>query len=50
MFNHKRYPNYRTVSSMQKNGSLLIKIDAVSNWGFYAAGLMIVSGVFVFGL
>jgi hypothetical protein len=35
---------------MHKNGSLLIKIDAVSNWGFYAAGLMIVSGVFVFGL
>jgi hypothetical protein len=35
---------------MQKNGSLLIKIDAVSNWGSYAVGLMIVSGVFVFGL
>jgi hypothetical protein len=35
---------------MQKNGSLLIKIDAVSNWGFYAGGLMIVSGVFVYGL
>jgi hypothetical protein len=36
---------------MQKNGSsLLIKVDAVSNWGFYAAGLMIVSGTFVYGL
>lgn len=35
LFQRKRYPNYRTVSSMQKNGSsLLIKVDAVSNWGF----------------
>jgi hypothetical protein len=35
---------------MQKNGSLLITIDAVSNWAFYAVGLLIVSGVVVYGL
>jgi len=35
---------------MRKNGSLFIKIDAISNRGFYAVFLMIVSGMFVYGL
>jgi hypothetical protein len=35
---------------VRKNGSLLIKIDAVSNRGFYAIGLLIVSSAFVYGL
>jgi hypothetical protein len=48
LFQRKRYPNYRSVTSMEKSASsLLIKIDAVSNRGFYAVGLTIVSGVFL---
>ncbi len=51
LFQNKRYPNYRNVSSIQKNGSLLlIKIDAVSNWGFYTISLVITAGIFVCGL
>ena len=50
LFQHKRYPNCRNVSSMEtKNGALIIKIDSVSNWGFYAAWLAVILGVFVGG-
>ena len=43
MFQRKPYPNYRTVSSVEKNGRLLIRIDPVSNWRSDAVGLIIVS-------
>jgi hypothetical protein len=49
LFQRKRYPNYRNVTSMEKNGALRIKISAVSNWGFYAGGLTIISAVFAGG-
>src|SRR5437764_7398972 len=49
LFQHKRYPNYRNVSSMETNGVLIIKIDIVSNWGFYAVLLPVILGVFVGG-
>ena len=32
-----------------KNGALIIKIDSVSNWGFYAAWLPVILGGFVGG-
>src|ERR1700733_8771090 len=46
LFQRKRYPNYRNVSSMETNGALIIKIDSVSNRGFYAAWLIVILGVF----
>jgi hypothetical protein len=50
LFQHKRYPNYRNVSSMEtKNGVLIIKIDSVSNRGLYAIWLTVTLGVFVGG-
>ena len=49
MFQTKRYPNYRSVSLMQKSGSsLLIKIDAVSNRGSCVSALILIAGVFLF--
>jgi hypothetical protein len=34
---------------MQKNGMLVINIDAVSDWGFHAVALVIITGAFLFG-
>lgn len=46
MLQRRRYPNYRTISSIRKNGFLVIKINAVSNRGFYASALLIISAFF----
>jgi hypothetical protein len=34
---------------MQKNGFLVIKIGAVTDWGFHAVALVIITGAFGFG-
>lgn len=47
VFQHKRYPNYRNVSSMETKGALIIKVDSVSNRGFYAIWLIVILGVIV---
>jgi len=47
LFQRRRYPNYRTVFSIQKNGFLVIKIGAGSHWGVCAVNL-VVTGFWVF--
>lgn len=49
LFQHKRYPNYRNVSSIETNGVLIIKVDSVGNRGFYAVCLAMIWGGFVGG-
>lgn len=49
MIGRKRYPNFRNVTSKQEHGHLIFEISAVSNYGSYVFGLLLLSVVFLWG-
>lgn len=49
MFERKRYPNFRNVTSRQEHGCLIVEVSPVGNYGSYVFGLLLVPVIFLWG-